>query len=183
MKTRRKHLAALLLLSLCLAGVGATAVSAHEQKAAETDVFYNVHSGNLEVAHRFILHDAEHVLRQVTHSEADLLTSAEARRAFSRYVASRFAITRVDEQPLEFTLVGEEIDGGALWVYQETSLPQPLDTPLYLENRILQDVITGQVNRVNVRYGSQVKTFVFEVNTGKKRYDGPVLATPATGSE
>ncbi len=166
------------LLGLLFAVIGAVELTAHEQKVAETDILYNERSGNLEIAHRFILHDAEHTLHQATKSRGDLSTSAEARRAFSRYVASRFQITRADGQALELTLVGEEIEGGSLWVYQEAKLPEPMDTPFYLENQILHDVVLGQVNRVNIRYRSQVKTFVFEANTGRQRYNGPALPTP-----
>ena len=134
-------------------------------------------SGNLEVAHRFIVHDAEHTLRKATGRKAGLVESREAQAAFANYVAERFALRRDDQRPLELTLVGQEIEGGYLWVYQETPLPKPPDTGFTIENRILQDVVKGQVNRVNVRYRSQVETFVFEENTGKQRYAGPKAAT------
>ena len=50
-----------------------------------------------------------------------------------------------------------------------------------IENRILHDAVKGQVNTVNVRFRSQVTTFVFKENTGRKRYPGPTLA--AAGKE
>jgi hypothetical protein len=35
---------------------------AHQQKAAETTVLFNKRSGQLEVSHRFYMHDTEHAV-------------------------------------------------------------------------------------------------------------------------
>ena len=161
-------------LILFLGSVLATSFSiAHEQKTAVTDIFYNERTGNLEIAHRFSLHDAEHTLYKATKSNADLTRSSRARAAFAKYIADRFKLTFTDNTTLRLSLVGQELERGYLWVYQESKIPKPVDTPFFIENRMLFDVVKGQVNTVNVRYRSQVSTFVFETNTGKKLYGGP----------
>lgn len=146
---------------------------AHEQKTALTDIFYNERTGNLEVAHRFSLHDAEHALHKATDLKADLARSPEARAAFAKYVAERFTLSFKDTKELKLTPVGQELERGYLWVYQETRIPKPIDAPFFIENTILQDAVKGQVNTVNVRYRSRVSTFVFEADTDRKFYAGP----------
>lgn len=158
------------LLALLLA----TPSFAHEEKTALTDIFYNERTGNLEIAHRFSVHDAEHALKKATDSRADLARSSQAQAEFSKYVAKRFGLFFKDRKKLKLTLVGQELERGYLWVYQETRIPKPVGASFLIENSILQDEVQGQVNTVNVRYRSKVSTFEFKAGTGKQRYEGPV---------
>lgn len=161
-----------LLLTAAFASLDSPLSFAHEQKTSLTDLFYNERSGNLEIAHRFRLHDAEHTLHKATDSRGDLTLSEEARKAFARYAAERFTLTLENKKQLPLTLVGQELEGGYLWVYQETPIPEPVSTSFFIQNTILLDVVKGQVNTVNVRYRSQVSTFVFQVGTGRKLFEG-----------
>ena len=162
-----------LLVGPVLAALLGTASIAHEQKTALTDILYNERTGNLEIAHRFSLHDAEHALHKATERKADLTQSAEARADFAKYVAKRFALSFKNQKKLKLTLVGQELERGFLWVYQETRIPDPASAPFFIVNTILQDAVQGQVNTVNVRYRSRVSTFVFEADTERKLYAGP----------
>lgn len=147
---------------------------AHEQKTALTDILINERTGNLEIAHRFIIHDAEHSLYKVTKQKhVDLARSPEAQAAFAKYVAKRFALIFPGGKPLALTLVGQERERGYLWVYQEAKIPAGVKAGFSIENKILHGAVKGQVNTVNVRFRSQVKSFVFRENSGRKRYLGP----------
>jgi hypothetical protein len=163
-----------LLLASVVSVSLAPSLSAHEQKKALTDIFYNERSGNLEIAHRFSLHDAEHTLHKATDSKADLASSSEAQVAFAKYVAARFALIFKDKTSLKLALVGQEMERGYLWVYQETRIPDPVDTAFFIENTILQDVVKAQVNTVNVRYRKEVATFEFDADAGRQLYSRPV---------
>lgn len=169
---------AILLFASALGVALAPFSAAHEQKAALTDIFYNQRTGNLEIAHRFSIHDAEHALHEATDLTGDLAQSPEARAAFAKYVADRFELSFKDKSTLKLTLVGQELERGYLWVYQETKIPEPVGTPFLIENTILQDVVKGQVNTVNVRSRSNVSTFMFEVNTKRKLYVAPTETGP-----
>tara|TARA_R110002096_G_scaffold74283_3_gene176103 strand:+ start:278 stop:781 length:504 start_codon:yes stop_codon:yes gene_type:complete len=147
---------------------------AHEEKTALTDIFYNERSGNLEIAHRFSVHDAELALKKATDSNADLARSSRAQAEFAKYVAKRFGLFFKDGKKHRLTLVGQELEGGYLWVYQETKIPNPLGASFLIENSILQDEVQGQVNTVNVRYRSEVSTFEFKADSEKQRYEGIV---------
>lgn len=56
---------AALLLMVC------QAVSAHQIKAAITTVLFNPRTENIEVMHRFNLHDAEHAVKALFDKRAD----------------------------------------------------------------------------------------------------------------
>lgn len=158
-------------LSLLLfAATWAVSASAHEQKVALTDILYNERTGNLEIAHRFSVHDAEHALSKVSKSKVDLTQSTKARVAFSKYVADRFELSLDGKTPLKLEAVGQELERGYLWVYQEIKIPTSVDTPFYIKNTILQDAVKGQVNTVNVRYRSKVSTLEFKAGSGSKLY-------------
>ena len=70
-------------------------------------------------------------------------------------------------------MVGQEVERGYLWVYQETKIPKPVSSSFSIENTILQDEVKGQINTVNIRFRSQVATLVFKAQAGRKRYAGP----------
>ena len=48
-----------------MAGVMVTSALAHQQRAAITKVLFNKNTGNLEVMHRFFLHDTEHAVQML----------------------------------------------------------------------------------------------------------------------
>lgn len=147
---------------------------AHEQKTALTDIFFNERTGHLEVAHRFSIHDAEHTLRKATELREDLVRSGGAQESFAEYVANRFSLKAGDGRPLRLALVGQELDGGYLWVYQEVPLSDLAATSFFVLNTILHDVVEGQRNTVNVRNRARVSTLVFEAGAGEKFYEAPV---------
>jgi len=153
--------AVLVLLSL---GALAAEAFAHQQQAALTRVLFNSRSGNLEVMHRFLVHDAEHAVRQLLDPEADLIASAPAREQFSAYVQERFALLGSEGNALALQYVGQEIDGIFLWVYQEMPIPDSL-TSLSIIHNALRDLWPEQNNLVNIERDGQVQTLNFNGGT------------------
>ncbi len=133
---------------------------AHQQKEAVTRILFNPRTGNIEVMHRFLLHDAEHAGRKLFGGDADLLGSAEARDRFETYVHERFSMADQDGKPMDLTPVGNEIEGRHLWVYAETPIPEKL-TALTLSHDALRDVWPDQVNLVNVERDKTVRSATF----------------------
>ena len=140
---------------------------AHQQKAAVTRILFNPNSGNIEVMHRFFVHDAEHAATLIFGQRQTLVESEESRQLFSSYVMNRFAIDVVLEdgssESLDLQYVGEEIDGQFLWVYQE--IPQ-IDkvTGMTIVNLALRDVWPDQSNLVNVEREGEIVSVTFEGN-------------------
>jgi hypothetical protein len=159
--SRSSSLALFLLLLMALPLVG----NAHQQKSAVTRVLFNPNTGNIEVMHRFFVHDAEHAATQIFGERLALMESAESRRLFSNYVLNRFAMQATlangENEELQLNFVGEEIDGQYLWVYQE--IPNDIDiTALTIVNLTLRDVWPEQSNLVNIEREGEIYSLSFQ---------------------
>ena len=148
-----RWLTSLLLLAL------AVPAAAHQQKAAITSVEHNPRTGLIEVVHTIPLHDAEHALRHQGKKGADITGDIESRREFARYAAERFSISAGDEE-LALTLLGTEIVGNSLLVYQEGPSPG-VGAELTIRSQVLTDIWLRQTNSVNVGRGTSPETLVF----------------------
>jgi len=117
--------------------------------------------------HRFLIHDAEHAVKQIRGDsfgeQANIIASENTRQAFSQYVSERFSILDQDGELLELTLLGSEIDGGSIWVYQETPIPTDLQSMTIRQNA-LRDIWREQVNRVNIERNKATQTLIFQGN-------------------
>lgn len=160
---RRPLLMGALLVLLAWTGLTGAAL-AHQQQAALTRVLFNPRSGNMEVMHRFLVHDAEHAVRQLLDPKADLIASAEAREQFAAYVLERFTLLGSEGNPLALQYVGQEIDGIFLWVYQEMPIPAALPSLSVIHN-VLRDLWPEQNNLVNIERDGRVQTLNFNGNT------------------
>lgn len=148
------------LLALLLVGLLTAPAGAHQDREAITKVLFNPRTGNIEVMHRFLLHDVEHAVKELRGGMADILGSEPDREFFSAYVHQRFGITDQAGRQLPLKPVGHEIEGRFLWVYAETPIPQEI-TALTLRHEALRDIWPGQVNLVNVERNGVVKSLIF----------------------
>lgn len=135
-------------------------LQAHQQKTAITQIQFNERSRSLEIMHRFYLHDAEHAVRHLLDSDADIIGNEQTRRQFAEYVAERFALYREDGSSLPLRLVGQEADGQFFWVYQEL----PVDTApsrVTARHDALRDLWPEQTNTVNIQLDGSIRTLTF----------------------
>ena len=146
----------LILIVLCCLSLQ---LSAHEMKSAITKVLFNQRTGNIEIMHRFYVHDAEHAVKKLLDKSADLLAKQSTRDSFALYVSSHFQLKN-DQQDLKLSLVGNELDGRFFWVYQEVAIPKQLKQ-LQLRHDSLQSLWQDQVNVVNIEGRGKVKTLKF----------------------
>lgn len=169
---RRRHLikAAVLLalvhtLPAVLPGLVPSALftkaQAHQQKAAITRVVFNERTGTMEVMHRFYLHDAEHAVRQLIDSDADMIASERTQALFAAYVQQQFSLHSPSGEYLVLSQVGHEVDGNFFWVYQERTLPTDV-TALQVIHNALREVWPDQINTVNFERGGSVTTLTFQ---------------------
>jgi hypothetical protein len=155
-----------LLLPVLLAVLAATGpAGAHEIRIALTTVEPNPRSGLVEVMHRFWVHDAEHATQLLGGMTGDIVDDVALQRLFSRYVAQRFTLADADREPLALELVGAEVDGDFLWVYEQMPIDR-FDAIRAVAHSSLQDVWTDQVNQVNVRRGDAVRTLYLQYGEG-----------------
>jgi hypothetical protein len=148
---------AMLLMLLLLA---APAAGAHQEKETLTRVLFNPRTGNIEVMHRFLLHDVEHAVKELRNDKADILNSYEDREYFSSYVHQHFFLNDQQDRSLPLHPVGHEIDGRFLWVYAETGIPAHIQS-LTLRYDFRRGIWPGQVNLVNIERNGVVKSAAF----------------------
>lgn len=137
---------------------------AHQQKSAITTVLFNPRTGNIEVMHRFQMHDAEHAVKEIFGKEADILADTQTQQRFNDYVNKHFSMATGQGTALALTPVGFEIEGKFFWVYQETPVPEALES-LVVTHNALREIWPAQINTVNVERGGEVKTLTFEEQT------------------
>ena len=76
-------LPALGVVALLTSSVG----SAHQLKSSVTTVLFNKRTDNIELMHRFYLHDTEHAIEHIVGKQADMLNSRDDQQHFADYVA------------------------------------------------------------------------------------------------
>lgn len=151
--TTMKHLFTIgISLLLMLSSIA----SAHQQKEAFTTVLFNDRSGNIEVSHRFYIHDAEHALVELFNANADLMGSEQTQQQFAQYIQNQFRLLDDQKKLLPLGSVGYEVEGKFFWVYQEIQQPQSINA-VYVKMAALQDVWPGQINQINVEHNDIVE--------------------------
>jgi hypothetical protein len=141
----------------------AFSLSAHQQKSAISTILFNPRTKNIEIMHRFRVHDAEHAVKQVFGKDADIIDSKKTQKQFGDYVNQRFNLFDNDEQLMPLKMVGVELDGKFFWVYQETaitSVPNQLDN-MTIRHDALRDIWPEQVNTINVEGKGKLQTVTF----------------------
>lgn len=134
---------------------------AHRIPESLTTIERNENTGTFEIIHRFHLHDAEKALGD--DSSQPPIESLEGRAYFALYVESKFTIEDMaTRETLKLKLIGAELDGSSILVYQE--LEAPLPPALKIKNETLRDHFPKQVNTVNITYQKQVYTLMFQGN-------------------
>ena len=138
----------------------AAPVRAHQLQVAISTVKFITRNNTIEIIHRFYSHDVEHALSSLTGHRVDIFQDEEARQAFGEYVSEHFQLSGQGETELPLSLVGVELEGDFIWVYQETPIPGQL-SELTISDSALLGVTPGQVNTVNVECNGELNTLVF----------------------
>lgn len=158
----RRRLATATLAGVLLAGVAGA--FAHQLKAALTTVRTNPRTELVEVVHRFYVHDAEQALPLLLGPGAaggsDLYDDPAARLRFALYVHEAFRLS-ANDTALPLDLLGAEIEGEHLWIYQIGPVPAADARTLQVHQPALQELWPDQVNQVNVRLRGPVRTLEF----------------------
>lgn len=163
MFSRRTHscLGAILLI------VMASSAMAHRAPGSLTTIKWNEASGRTEVIHRIHIHDAEVGVSSSLGITGLSVGDMEGRAHIAIYVEDHFHITK-DERTLTLELVGAELSGNYILVYQEHigHLPQSI----VIQNSILRDAFPTQVNQVNIEDNGVVQSLLFSADVDRLNY-------------
>ncbi|KPZ58244.1 hypothetical protein CWC16_01010 [Pseudoalteromonas sp. S3776] len=150
-----------LLIIVCL--LVAAPSLAHQLKSSVTTVLFNKRTHNIELMHRFYLHDTEHAVAHLFDGKADIISNKADQQRFVDYVESHVALQTLKGEPLTLSQVGAQIDGKFFWVYQEAPIPKGIKG-IKMSNGALRDLWPSQVNMVNVEGRGKIKTLHFTQN-------------------
>ena len=123
---------------------------AHRQHYSWTKISWGEQEGRLEIEHRIHQHDAILLLRNQSGFGIDI-TEAEQQAKYALYVSDHFQLSYSDVT-FELTLLGAELIGQYLMVYQEISL-NSRPVALTIESNILMETFTDQINVVDIKIG------------------------------
>jgi hypothetical protein len=151
----------IIFFSVVMVGALIAPAHAHQLRAAITKVLFNKNTGNLEVMHRFYLHDTEHAAQMLFDKKADIRKSTDTQELFANYVSQRFAIKPLNGEELKLKHVGHEIERIYFWVYQEIKAPENIEGLTIIHNA-LRDIWADQINTVNVEGRGDLRTATFD---------------------
>jgi len=137
---------------------------AHRMPGSLSTVKVNERTGSVEVIHRLHNHDAELGVKMVMKDSDLSLEQLIGRAHLALYVESHFLVAPVVDgeagEPLELELIGAELDGEFILVYQEFRGALPAE--IAVRDDILRDVFPEQVNQVNISTGGRVHSLTFQ---------------------
>lgn len=137
---------------------------ADRQPGSLSTVKTNAATGNVEIIHRLHNHDAELGIMAVLKDRSLTMDQLVGRAQLALYVEDRFTLAASDGDeigaPLDLELLGAELDGEYVLVYQEFTGTFP--ATVAVRNDILRDVFPEQVNHVNIALGKGVRSLTFK---------------------
>lgn len=133
---------------------------AHKIKTAFSIILFNDRTENIEVVHRFYLHDAEEAVWELFDKKADIIGSEQTQAIFTEYVMKKFELKDQTGKSIPLETLGFQNEGGYFWVYQETPYNKDL-TKLYIKQDALKDVWSQQYNVVNIEGLDEIYTLNF----------------------
>ncbi|MEM1435760.1 MAG: DUF6702 family protein [Pseudomonadota bacterium] len=156
--------AARALLALLLA---ATALAlpdradAHRQPSCLSTLTWDPAAQRLEIVHRLHVHDVERALEPLFGEAGLRIVDLEPRARFALYLEQHFGLRSALEPTvvIPLALVGAELDGSQLLVFQEYTGPLP--TSLEARSDVLRALVPEQRNQLLVRTPQQTRRFEF----------------------
>ena len=136
---------------------------AHRLARSETEIRI-ADDGAVRVIHTLHLQDAQDALYRAGIIDAPDLGSLRNRARLALYTEERFALS-VDGTAAPLELIGAEIEGDSVFVYQEGRLGPGA---LTVRNGVLRDLLARQINSVNVMRAGRTVTLEFRGDDGVK---------------
>lgn len=154
------------LVALCAAP--ALPAHAHTEKTSVSEITWSEKDGFLYASHKFHLHQTEVSLFDAGITNSAKFESLRARAQLALYVEKNFTLHSSDETPLPLDILGAEIEGRDVWVYQQTQL-EALPQGLIIQCNLLREIIPTQINHVDIKLWGKVTSLAFRGDDGPKK--------------
>jgi len=141
---------------------------AHKQKLTLTDIHWNAKTDTLDIIHSFHIHETETALSQAGLIAYPDLSRLKARAQLALYTEKNFSLRHIDGSELKLELIGAENEGRSVFVYQQIGLKIP-PPGLIVDCRLFRDLVSEQINNVDVRFAHTLKSLQFRGNDGPKK--------------
>ena len=131
----------------------------HPFHASVTDIVYKEDSESLEITHRFFIDDMEETLDKTYESVVDILKEKGTPKLDSllnMYIHSKFKMI-VDDENVEFTYIGHEIEEDAVWIYTEAKDFDD-EGEIFIENAAMLEIFPKQTNIVHFDFNGQIRS-------------------------
>ena len=158
------------LVVLCALMMLAIPSQAHRQHFAWTTI--KVLEDTIEITHRFHEHDAARLLQ----SQSDLpvsMVDLKQQAKFALYVAEHFSLA-TKRQLLSIELLGAELDGPYLLVYQQVTRPEAVNSLEAIASPLME-LFADQTHYINVEVGESRQTLEFKKNSKPIAFAIPAL--------
>jgi hypothetical protein len=149
--------ACLSIVAFALMGVVSSGM-AHRAPGSLTTLKWNEASGRTEIIHQLHTHDAELGVGASLDMTDLSVEDAEGRAQIAIYIEEHFHI-KMGEKELQLELIGAELSGNYILVYQE--FPDRLPQNILIHDSILKDTFPAQINQVNIEDGDKVHSLIF----------------------
>jgi len=142
---------------------------AHRAARTETDIkIYE--DGRIDIIHLMHTDDTKRALFTGGIINKPDILGLKARAQVALYVAETFAMFSEDA-PIELELIGAEIEGPNVYIYQQGKVDSSVDT-LSIDAAMLREFIDNQTNSVNIKFktesGPQTHSLDFTGRDGRK---------------
>lgn len=140
---------------------------AHKQRLSLTRIDWNESDKTLDVTHSFHIHEAENTLYGAGLIRYPDLTKLKTRARLALYTSEHFSLSLDGSKTLSLDIIGAEIDGQSVYVYQQVPLEAP-PKRLIVSNSIFRALARDQINNVDVNINGEIKSLQFKGNDGPK---------------
>ncbi len=153
------------LVAFC--ALPATPAFAHREKATISEVVWSEADGFLYATHKFHMHQTEVSLFKAGITHSAKFESLRARAELALYVEENFKLSTLGGDPIALEVLGAEIEGRDVYVYQQTALKAAPDG-LIVSCNLMRSFIPDQINHVDVKLGGETKSLAFRGTDGPK---------------
>ncbi|MEM8798523.1 MAG: DUF6702 family protein [Pseudomonadota bacterium] len=139
--------------------LGAVSAYGHNFHTVLSTISLNERTGNLEIVQELTLHDLMPVLIALSGDQALTIDSEGAEIMVRDYLNRNFRL-RFGKTDAAIEWIGMEADIDTLTTYQQVTWPGERE-PITVENRVLADAYSDQVNTLTLVVGDAAKSYSF----------------------
>jgi hypothetical protein len=135
----------------------------HEFHTSLAQVHYNQSSQSFEVTLRVFTDDMEAALTLLNNNAQVTIDASQADKLIEQYLVKNLVFLDKQNQQKALSFIGKEVEVDVTWIYAEVPVA---DSPsgMRLQNTVLTELFDDQVNIVNFKYLTTIRTFMFKSN-------------------